>query len=124
VEPVIEQPRPLLIVDDDPAIRRLLEALLASAGHQVVTAADGPHALEIVRSRRPRAVFLDVTLPEMSGWDVLTHILAIPDPPAVVLLTADSAAVRRAERSGADAAILKPFDIDEVLELAARLLAD
>ena len=111
-------------MDDDPAIRRLLEALLASAGHQVLTAADGVHALEIVQSHHPRAVFLDVTLPEMSGWEVLKQLLAIPDPPAVVLLTADSAAVRRAERSGADAAILKPFDIDEVLELAARLLAD
>lgn len=124
MELAIEHRHLLLIVDDDPAIRRLLEALLASAGYQVLTAADGPHAIEIVHAAHPRVVFLDVTLPELSGWDVLKQLRAIPEPPAVVLLTADSAAVRRAQHSGADAAILKPFDIDEVLDLAARLLAD
>jgi CheY-like chemotaxis protein len=124
VEPAIATTRPLLIVEDDPAIRRLLEALLASAGHQVLTAADGPGALEVVRQHHPRAVFLDLTLPEMTGWQVLERLRACAEPPLVILLTADAAAVRRASREGAYATILKPFDIDEVLNLAARLPVD
>ncbi len=68
-------------------------------------------------------MFLDLTLPDMSGWDLLARLRALPDPPPVVVLTADSAAVARARAAGAAAAILKPFDIDEVLTIAARLLS-
>jgi DNA-binding response OmpR family regulator len=123
-EPAIERRHAVLVVEDDPAIRRLLEALLASAGHEVITAVDGPEALALLADARPSAVFLDLTLPEMSGWDVLDRLRACADAPPVVLLTADAAAVRRARQAGAADAILKPFDIDEVLEVAGRLLAD
>jgi CheY-like chemotaxis protein len=113
-----------LIVEDDPAIRRLLEALLASAGHQVLAAPDGPRALELAAQHHPRAVFLDLTLPEMSGWEVLRYLRTSATPPLVIILTADADAARRAIREGAYATILKPFDIDEVLDLAARLPTD
>lgn len=112
------------MVEDDPAIRRLLEALLASAGYDVRLAIDGMEALERFAESRPDMVFLDVTLPRLSGWEVLDRLRATHDAPPIVLLTADHAAVRRARAAGATEAILKPFDIDEVLDLAGRLLGE
>jgi two-component system KDP operon response regulator KdpE len=109
------------VVEDDPAIRRLLEALLASAGHQVIAAVDGAEALTLADELRPAAILLDLVLPGMSGWDVLERLSAAGGPP-VVVLTADAAAVPRAREAGAAAAILKPFDIDEVLEVTGRLI--
>ena len=112
----------ILVVEDDAAIRRLLQALLASAGYQVRTATDGEEAITSCAASRPAAVFLDVTLPEMSGWDVLARVRGLPDAPPVVLLSGDADAVRRAPQAGATAAILKPFDIDEILTVADRLV--
>ena len=121
-EPAINNHPAILVVEDDPAIRRLLEALLGSAGYEVRTAMDGAEALAACAEHRPGVVFLDVTLPHMSGWQVLAQLRARADAPPVVLLTGDSAAARRAHQAGATAAILKPFDIDQVLDLAAQLL--
>lgn len=121
-EPAIQQAPHALIVEDDPAISRLLEALLSSAGYQVRAVAEGEAALAACARARPGAVFLDLTLPDISGWDLLARVRELPDPPPVVVLTADSTAVARARAAGASAAIPKPFDIDEVLAVAARLL--
>lgn len=122
VEPSSEGHASVLVVEDDPAIRRLLVALLSSAGYAVHAVTDGQEALAFSATARLGAVFLDVTLPEVSGWDVLARLRAAGDAPPVVLLTADASAVCRARTEGAAAAILKPFDIDEVLDLAAQLL--
>ena len=120
--PAIQPHYTILVVEDDPAIRRLLEALLASAGYDVRLAIDGLDALDRFAESRPDMVFLDVTLPRLSGWEVLHDLRATPDAPPIVLLTADHAAVGRARAAGATEVILKPFDIDEVLHLAGRLL--
>ena len=121
-EPVIRSHTSVLVVEDDPAIRRLLEALLTSAGYQVYVAADGPEAFALVAAQRFDGVFLDVSLPGLSGWEVLSRLRAAPDAPPVVVLSGDPNAVRRARTSGAADAILKPFDIDELLNAAERLL--
>ena len=112
----------VLVIEDDPAIRRLLRALFASAGYEVTTATDGAEALARYAEARPGAIFLDVTLPRISGWDVLAQLLTDAEAPPIVLLTGDLAAVRRARESGAAAAILKPFDIEDVLGLTSRLI--
>jgi DNA-binding response OmpR family regulator len=85
--------------------------------------AEGEAALAHCAQARPDVVLLDLTLPDISGWDLLAHLRALPDPPPVVVLSADIAAMSRARTAGAADTILKPFDIDEVLSVAARLLS-
>lgn len=110
-------------MEDDLPIRRLLVTLLTSVGYTVSHAADGEAALAACAARAPDAIFLDLNLPgTLSGWDVLARLRAMHGGLPVVLLSADPDAIRRARQAGASAAILKPFDIDEVLEIAERLV--
>ena len=114
--------RPILVVEDDTALARLMEALLSSAGHVVRTVCDGASAVAAVRDTRPALVLLDLTIPRLDGWQVLERIRAGGDPPPVVLFTGDYAAGRRAQNAGVAASILKPFDVDELLDTVERLL--
>ncbi len=64
----------VLVVDDEPGMVDLLKWFLASKGHTVSTAADGPEALQKVQDERPDAVLLDINLPRMNGLEVLRRI--------------------------------------------------
>lgn len=109
-------------MEDDPAICRLLEALLDSAGHHVLTASDGPTALTLVTEQRPAVVLLDLTLPALSGWEVLRRVQGMAGAPPVIVLSADVPSIPRALQAGAVAGIVKPFDIDELLDMVERVL--
>jgi DNA-binding response OmpR family regulator len=115
--------RTILVVEDDTALARLMEALLSSAGHSVQTVGDGESAIAAVRDARPALVLLDLTIPKLDGWQVLERLHAAGDAPPVVLFTGNYAASERAEGAGVAAAILKPFDVDELLATIDRLLA-
>ena len=112
----------VLVVDDDPAIRRMLERVLAAAGFAVESAGDGGAALVRVERSVPDVLVLDVAMPAVDGLSVTRRIrakgLALP----VLLLTARDAVQQRVEglESGADDYLVKPFDTDE---LVARLRA-
>ncbi len=112
----------ILVVEDDPPLARLIEALLETEGYRVRCVADGQAALEAVRAERPALVLLDVTLPKLDGWEVLARLRAEACPPPVVLLTGQTRAAGRAESAGAAAAVLKPFDIEELLQVVAQLV--
>jgi DNA-binding response OmpR family regulator len=80
----------VLIVDDEAGIRELCRVNLALAGYEVVEAAHGAEALEAAKTHKPDLMFLDVLMPGMSGWEVLTALRADPATAAipVVMLTA------------------------------------
>src|SRR5687768_6877454 len=81
----------VLVVDDEPAVRRANMRVLQTAGYTVVEAADGSHAIEALRTREFDVVLSDITMPGMSGVQLLRNIRDIdPDMP-VVLLTANPA---------------------------------
>lgn len=69
----------ILVIDDERPMRELLERFLNREGFQVVTAADGKTGLEMARRYRPSAIMLDVMMPRMDGWAVLTALKADPD---------------------------------------------
>ena len=66
----------ILVVDDVPENVRLLEAVLAPRGYEVVTATDGPAALDLVETERPDLILLDVMMPGLDGYAVCSHLRA------------------------------------------------
>jgi two-component system alkaline phosphatase synthesis response regulator PhoP len=117
--------RSILIVDDEQHIRLLIEQALEELtddGVDLFTAADGEEALEVIEAQHPDLVFLDVMMPRRNGFEVCRAVkqeLGLTDT-HVVLLTAKGQAYDREQgmAAGADAYLTKPFDPDELLELA------
>lgn len=109
-------PETVLTVDDEPRFVRLIEANLISAGYNVVTANNGPNALELVVSKHPNLVLLDVMMPEMDGFEVLDRIREFSNVP-VIMLTAKGEEADRVEglNRGADDYVVKPFSANELL---------
>ena len=111
--------RRVLVVDDEPMVREVVTAYLERDGYRVTTAADGQAALEALETTHPDLVVLDVMLPKLDGFDVLTQLRKRTDVP-VILLTARTEEVDRVLglELGADDYVVKPFS---PRELAARV---
>ena len=112
----------VLLVDDDPAIRRTVAAGLELEGFAVVPASGGRAALEAVERIRPAVVLLDLTMPDLDGLEVLRRLRAAGEHvPVCVLSARDEVDDRvRGLQAGADDYVVKPFALEEV---AARLHA-
>ena len=106
----------VLIVEDDPNIRELLQLYLEKGGYAVTLAADGGQGLEKFRSIKPNLVLLDVMMPVMNGWEVCKAIRAESNTP-VIMLTAKGETDDKVTglRSGADDYVTKPFEMKELL---------
>jgi len=119
-------PPRVLVADDDPSTRALIDLALQEAGYDCVLAADGKAALEQARATRPDLVVLDVTMPFLSGDEVQRELRRdrrtryIP----VVFITAKrtTAELTARFRNGADDYVSKPFDIDELVARIASAL--
>lgn len=107
----------ILVVDDEPPIRRLLQTSLSAQQYKVSEAADGPAALEKIRSEALDAVVLDLGMPGMDGFEVIRHLRESGNTVPIVVLSAqaDEAGKVRALDMGADDYVTKPFGIDELL---------
>lgn len=107
----------ILVVEDDPNIRALIETYLASAGFQTVSAADGRTALELAQDRPVDFVILDLLLPEMDGWEVARELRRTSDVP-ILMLTAQKDEIDRVAgfKVGADDYVVKPFSPRELVE--------
>ena len=111
----------VLVVDDEPPIRRFLRASLEAAGFDVVSADDAAAALAAVASEKPDVVILDLGLPDRSGFEVITEVRKHSPVPIIVLSArSDERSKVEALDLGADDYIGKPFG---VAELMARLRA-
>ncbi len=105
----------ILIAEDDPKSRALLEKFLAAKGHTVIPAADGREALERFFAEEPDLVLLDVMMPRIDGWRVLKAIRAQGDTPVILVTVKDATEDKVHGLSlGADDYITKPFDLREV----------
>jgi DNA-binding response OmpR family regulator len=119
-----DQPRPILVVDDDPKILRLVRTYLERAGHLVFEAGDGPAALRAIDTLEPALVVLDVMLPELDGLTVLEIVRRRRETP-VIILSARGTADDRIDglRVGADDYLPKPFSPAELVARVERVLA-
>jgi two-component system KDP operon response regulator KdpE len=106
----------ILVVDDEPQIRRVLRSTLSERGYVITEAKTGEEALEWMRKEPPDLILLDVNMPGMGGIEACREIRRGSDAP-IIMLT-----VRNAERdkvaaldAGADDYVVKPFSFEELL---------
>ncbi len=105
----------ILIADDEPSVRRILETRLAIQGHTVATAHNGVEALDVYHRVAPDLVILDVMMPELDGFAVLERIRAEADVPIILLTALGDVADRiTGLQLGADDYIMKPFSPKEL----------
>jgi len=107
----------VLIVDDEPDIVMLLRLALQADGYTTVEAFDGVEALEMIESRHPDLVLLDVMMPVMDGWTTLEQLGERGEHPKVIVVTAKTTTrdQDRALKLGADDFVTKPFEPEELL---------
>lgn len=109
--------RSILIVDDEPNIRRVLDAVFTKAGYRVLTAENGHKALDIVSTELGLNVILcDLIMPDLNGMDILKSVREINPRISVVMMTAHGTikSAVDAMKLGAFDYITKPFDVDEI----------
>jgi two-component system KDP operon response regulator KdpE len=106
----------ILIVDDEPQIRRVLRTTLTSQGYTVLEARTGDEALEQIRSERPDLILLDVNMPGISGLETCREIRASSDIP-IIMLTVRSTEKDKVQAldAGADDYVTKPFSSEELM---------
>lgn len=123
-----ERTRYILIVDDSEDMRDLLQRLLERAGYQVVVAEDGQASLTQARMHHPDLVLMDLSLPDMDGWEAVGHLRKMSEfrttPIIAVTAHVSPQEAERAMTAGCTAHIGKPFDTKVLLQEVARLLAE
>src|SRR5438876_9384342 len=114
----------VLVVDDDPAIREALRAVLEHDGYAVVEAETGDRALELLGGRRVEAVLLDLAMPGMDGLDALIRIREIAPDTGVIVVSGEATIANaiKAGQRGAFDFIEKPPDRERLLEVVAQAI--
>jgi CheY-like chemotaxis protein len=116
----------VLLVDDNPKALEILELRLKTLGHRTTIAQNGEIALGLVERERPDVIVLDVTMPEMNGYQACRAIKRIDPQIPIIILTAKAEPADRfwATQSGADEFLNKPIDpavvVEKILLLASK----
>ncbi len=117
----------VLVVDDEPAIRKLVTVNLQRAGYEVREAPDGETALEEIEHKHPDLIILDVFMPGPNGFRVLEVLKSNPRLASIPVLMLTAASlddhIRRSMVSGADFHMTKPFNPADLLFVVERMLA-
>lgn len=117
----------ILVVDDDPNIRRLIMAALRRDGYVFCEAANGAEALDVMRSSEVDLVVLDLMMPHVSGWDVLKereHDPKLREIPVIVVSASRGPELATAVDKGICAFLPKPFDIPALNSLVKGCLQE
>lgn len=121
----------VLVADDEPALRKLLKTNMELEGYETIEASNGAEVLECVERDNPDIILLDIMMPVMDGWEVMTALASNPEYEQKVILVSAKAsddAQLQGWELGADEYITKPFDLDALLarvrEVAARTEAE
>jgi len=112
----------VLVVEDDPTFRRIVELNLTARGYQVDVAESGRTALELIE-RHPDLIVVDLGLPDMDGIDLITRLRASLTTPILVASARDARTAKVAALgAGADDYIAKPFDADQFMSRVRAIL--
>ncbi len=116
----------ILVVEDSPDIRALVQMLLESAGHEVSTASDGQEGVRAARSVHPDLILMDLSLPVLSGWEATRAIKADPVTSRIPVIAVTAHAMQgdreRALAAGCDGFVAKPIDEETLASLVSSFL--
>jgi CheY-like chemotaxis protein len=115
-------PADVLVVDDDPDMRQVVQMMLHASGYEVRCAANGREAIDAVAQKRPAVVLLDMLMPVMDGWQCARELRARygGSVPIVVVTAAEHARARANQIGDINDVLSKPFEIDDLLRIVAR----
>jgi CheY-like chemotaxis protein len=117
----------VLVVEDHEDTQTCVAQQLEDYGFEVATASDGESAMRLMRERRPALIYLDMNLPNVSGYEVCEQIRTDPslqDIPIVMTSAQKSVSVRAScIEAGADAFVPKPFQLDLFAEMVGRMIS-
>lgn len=117
----------VLIVDDDPPIRNLVRQIFKRMGYEGREARDGAEALAIISEATPRLMVLDLMMPKMNGWEVIDALREqgkINEIPVIVLTAVGAQRTDNLPSLGVRAILGKPFEIQDLINTAQRVLAE
>jgi CheY-like chemotaxis protein len=110
----------LLVIDEDPAVRQVMERLATSEGYQLCTAGSGEEGLNLAREKRPDLITLEVVMPGIDGWTVLKNLKADPQLSGIpVVMVSISDDRDRGLAMGAADYLVKPVDRDRLAGILA-----
>ena len=117
----------VLIIEDDPAARRMIGRVLGDAGHEVIDAVDGLDGVRRFRAEAPDLVITDLIMPKQEGIQTITDIRAGGARTPIIAISGGGAGgaelyLSMAEELGADAVLAKPFRPSDLLSLVSELL--
>ena len=114
----------ILIVDDDPSIRKVMAAILEEKGYKVDTAETGKIAIQKSKTKFYNLALLDIRLPDMEGTELLTQMKQTTPPMIKIMVTGYPSLQNAVEalNKGAHAFIIKPLNIDQALKIIENLL--
>ena len=112
----------ILLLDDDPAVRRMLRRVLEDEDYLVTCASNGKEAIQKAAGENVALVLLDLNLPEENGWQVLERLTLDHPAMPVIVITARSNQIFPALASGVGALMEKPLDLPKLLEIIRSLL--
>ena len=115
----------VLVVDDQPGIRRLLLEVLTEEGYNVDTAANGYECIQKVKELKPDLILMDMKMPGMDGIETLRELKELSEVGKVIMMTAygELGLVKIAKDLGAYAYVTKPFDIIELCAMIGQVIS-
>ncbi len=116
----------ILVVDDTRSMRKMVSAVLATAGYHVAEAGDGIEALQLAQSRQFDLVVTDHNMPRMDGVSLVRELRRLPDYDTVALIVlsteVDPALKQKGREAGATGWMAKPFDPQRMLDIVAKFI--
>jgi CheY-like chemotaxis protein len=111
----------ILVVEDNDDVREMMSITLQLEGHNVVTAANGRQALEVLhRGTDPCMILLDLMMPVMNGWQFQEEVAKDPKLRDIPVVIVSAAAGERGKQTSAAAFIPKPIDVDKLLDVVCE----